>query len=84
VRDEAAFGQRTTLDVLNAQQALLKSRVDLVTAQRDRVVGSYAVLAAIGDLSARTLALEVDRYDPSVHYEQVKNKWIGTDTPDGP
>ena len=84
VRDEAAFGQRTTLDVLNAQQALLKARVDLVTAQRDRVVGSYAVLAAIGDLSAQTLTLEVARYDPSVHYERVKNKWIGVDTPDGP
>lgn len=54
VRDEAAFGQRTTLDVLDAQHAPLKTRVELVTAQRDRVVGSYAVLAAIGDLSATT------------------------------
>ncbi len=83
VRDEAAFGQRTTLDVLNAQQALLKARVELVTAQRDRVIGSYAVLAAIGDLSAKTLNLEVTTYDPAVHYEQVKTKWIGLDTPDG-
>jgi outer membrane protein len=83
VRDEAAFGQRTTLDVLNAQQALLKARVDLVTAQRDRVVGSYAVLAAIGRLSSQTVDLDVATYDPSVHFEQVKNKWIGTDTPDG-
>ncbi len=83
VRDEAAFGQRTTLDVLNAQQALLKARVDLVTAQRDRVVGSYAVLAAVGSLSAENLKLNVVVYDPSVHFEQVKSKWIGTDTPDG-
>ena len=83
VRDEAAFGQRTTLDVLNAQQALLKVRVDLVTAQRDRIVGSYAVLSAIGSLSAQTVDLDVVAYDPSVHFEQVKNKWIGIDTPGG-
>ena len=44
VREEAKAGQRTTLDVLNAQQALVNARVALVTAQHDRVVASYAVL----------------------------------------
>src|SRR3979411_262076 len=38
VREEAKAGQRTTLDVLNAQQALVNARVALVTAQHDRVV----------------------------------------------
>ena len=42
VREEAKAGQRTTLDVLNAQQALVNARVALVTAQHDRVVASYA------------------------------------------
>ena len=51
VREEARVGQRTTLDVLNAQQTLLNARVALVGAQRDRVVASYAVLASIGRLS---------------------------------
>ncbi len=83
VRDEAAFGQRTTADVLNAQQDLLNARVNLVTAQRDRVVGSYAVLAAIGRLTARNLELDVREYDPSIHFEQVKDQWIGLSTPDG-
>ncbi len=36
VREEAQVGQRTTLDVLNAQYALLNARVALITAQRDR------------------------------------------------
>ncbi|RNJ48809.1 channel protein TolC [Methylocystis hirsuta] len=81
VRDEAAFGQRTTLDVLNAQQALLTARVNLVTAQRDRVVGSYAALAAIGRLSYATLDLDVMPYDPSAHLEQVQHKWIGVSVP---
>jgi outer membrane protein len=83
VREEAKVGQRTTLDVLNAQQTLLNARVLLVTAQRDRVVGSYSMVAASGRLSANTLGLDVVRYDPTVHYNQVKGKWIGTGTPDG-
>lgn len=82
VRDEAQVGQRTTLDVLNAQQTLLNARANLVISQRDRVVASYAILAAIGRLTAETLNLNVVRYDPVVHFEQVKYKWYGTDTPD--
>ncbi|WP_131117825.1 TolC family outer membrane protein [Lichenihabitans psoromatis] len=83
VREEARVGQRTTLDVLNAQQTLLNSRVALVGAQRDRVVASYAVLATIGRLSTTLLGLNVKQYNPVVHFEQVKDKWYGMRTPDG-
>jgi outer membrane protein len=83
VREEAKVGQRTTLDVLNAQQDLLTARVALVTAQRDRVVASYALLSAAGRLSATNLRLAVQEYQPRVHYEQVRDKWIGLRTPDG-
>ena len=83
VREEAKVGQRTTIDVLNAQQTLLNSRVSLVTAQRTQVVASYTLLAAVGKLSAATLGLRVATYDPALHYDQVKGKWIGTRTPDG-
>jgi outer membrane protein len=83
VREEAKVGQRTTLDVLNAQQALLNARVGLVISQRDRVVASYAALGSVGRLSAENLDLDVALYDPGAHYEQVKTKWFGTDTPDG-
>lgn len=83
VREEARVGQRTTLDVLNAQQALLNARVNLVTAQRDRVIGSYSLLSSVGRLSARTLGLNAPNYDPTIHYDQVKGKWIGLRTPDG-
>ncbi len=83
VREEAKVGQRTTLDILNAQQALLSARVNLVIAQHDRVVASFAALAAVGRLSVRDLNLSVAEYDPTIHYEQVKDKWFGLDTPDG-
>lgn len=81
VRDEAAFGQRTTYDVLKAQQDLLQARVNLVTAQRDAVVGSYAILAAMGRLTLETLDPAAPVYDPSFHFDQVKGKWIGLSTP---
>jgi outer membrane protein len=83
VREEAKAGQRTTLDVLNAQQALVNARVALVTAQHDRVVASYAVLNAIGRLSPQVLKLPTTTYDPSVHYQQVRDSWAGVRTPDG-
>jgi outer membrane protein len=83
VREEAKVGQRTTLDVLNAQQALLNARVQLVTAQHDSVVNSYSLLSAIGRLSIATLGLAVPEYDPRVHFDQVKNKLWGVRTPDG-
>jgi len=83
VREEAKVGQRTTLDVLNAQQTLLNARVQLVTAQHDQVVNSYSLLSAVGRLSIGILGLAVAEYDPRVHFDQVKNKWIGLRTPDG-
>ena len=83
VREEAKVGQRTTLDVLNAQQALLTARSQLVSAEHDQVVNSYSLLSAIGRLNIPTLGLAVAEYDPRVHFEQVKGKWIGLRTPDG-
>jgi outer membrane protein len=83
VREEARVGQRTTLDVLNAQQELVNARVSLVTAQRDRVVASFSLLAASGRLSPQRLQLDVPIYDPAVHYHQVRDSWTGVRTPDG-
>ena len=80
---EAQVGQRTVIDILNAQQTLVNARVVLVTAQHDRVVASYAVLSAIGRLSPQVLHLSTPTYDPSVHYQQVRDNWVGVRTPDG-
>jgi outer membrane protein len=83
VREEAKAGQRTTLDVLNAQQALVNARVALVTAQHDRVVASYGVLTAVGRLSPQVMNLATTVYDPRVHYHQVRDSWYGVRNPDG-
>ncbi len=83
VREEAKVGQRTTLDVLDSEQTLLDAKVSLVTAESDQVVASYALISAIGRLTAQSLALAVDAYQPEVHYEQVRDKWFGLRTPSG-
>ena len=83
VREEARVGQRTTFDVLTAQQTLVNARVAVVTAQHDRVVASYTLLAAVGRLSPQVLGLHVPVYDPRVHYHQVRDSWAGVRTPDG-
>jgi outer membrane protein len=83
VRNEAQVGQRTTQDVLIAEQNLVNARQNLIVAQHDRVVSSYGLLSAVGRLTAQDLALPVQVYDPMMHYQQVRDAWVGVRTPDG-
>jgi outer membrane protein len=75
VREEERVGQRTLLDVLNAEQELLNSEVNLVTTKRNLVVASYALLATIGRLNAQELGVAGLVYDPEAHYNEVRRKW---------
>lgn len=77
VKQEAEVGSRTVLDVLDAEQELLDSRVALVSDQRDQQVAAYTLLAAIGQLTAENLQLEGERYDPKRNYDRVSNKIWG-------
>jgi TolC family type I secretion outer membrane protein len=81
VRQENAVGARTILDILDAEQEFLDSQVSLVRARRDEIVASYALLAAIGRLTARDLELAVEAYNPDDDYLAVRNRWFGLDAP---
>ncbi len=83
VRKEAQGGQRTTVDVLNAQQDLIVAKARLIGAQRDRVIASYTLLGAVGSLDVKTLGLNTPDYLPEVHYHQVRDAWHGLRTPSG-
>jgi TolC family type I secretion outer membrane protein len=78
VRQEQEVGARTILDVLDAEQESLNAKVSLVSSQTDRVVAQYRLLAAGGALTAANLALNAEFYDPRRHYDQVRDKFIGT------
>ncbi len=77
VREEEKVGQRTILDVLNAEQQNLNAGVNLVSFQRDLVVASYGVLANMGRLTAADIALQAELYDPTRYYGEVKDSWYG-------
>jgi outer membrane protein len=84
VEREHLVGTRTTLDVLNAQQALLSSRVTLVQNLANVVTASYAVASAVGRLTARDLDLRVPLYNETAYYNDVKNRWFGLGNPAQP
>ncbi len=82
VIEERKVGQRTTLDVLNAQSDVVTAQINLVNSEHDVVQASYAILQATGRLSAERLGLNVKLQKPEEHYKAVKDKWFGLRTPD--
>jgi len=77
VREEEKVGQRTLLDVLNAELEYLNSQVAQESDRRNLVVAGYTVLAAMGRLDAAWIGAAAQVYDPVVHYKEVRNKWLG-------
>ena len=81
--EERKVGQRTTLDVLDTQTQVINAQISLANSNRDLKVAGYAILSAIGRLSAKTLGLQVAVYKPEVHQKAVEDKWFGLRTPSG-
>lgn len=77
VREEYRVGQRTLLDVLNAEQELLNSQVLEVTARRDGVVQAYTLLQTVGRLTPAELGLGNEFYDPEINYFETRRRWFG-------
>ncbi len=77
VREEERVGQRTILDVLNAEQQNLNAQVNLVSFKRDLVVACYGVLAGAGRLTAYDIAVAAELYDPTRYYGEVKDAVYG-------
>lgn len=75
-RAENTVGNRTILDILNAEQELLNSKVNLVTARRNAYVAGFTLLAAMGKAEARDLGLEGGAlYDPVADYKRIDDAW---------
>ncbi len=81
VRAENSVGNRTILDILNAEQELLNSQVNLVSARRNAYVAGFSLLAAMGQAEARDLGLDAGTlYDPVVNYKRVKGRIFDYDS----
>lgn len=83
VVEERRVGQRTTLDVLNAQQTVLNAKEAISQSERNAIVASFSVLASTGRLTIDRLGLQVASYRPEIHYEATKDRWYGLRTVDG-
>lgn len=85
VRAENSVGTRTILDILNAEQELLNSQVQYVTAERDAYVAGFTLLSAMGRAQAKDLNFESRLlYDPNLNYVRVRNRisdWGDDKTP---
>ncbi len=86
VRAENTVGNRTILDILNAQQELFSAQVQLVTARRNAYVAAFTLIAAMGNAEARDLGLEEygPLYDPAANYDRIANDfwdWGGDPDP---
>lgn len=79
VEAERSVGLRTTLDVLNAQQELLDSRLAVVSAERNAYVAQHALLQAIGRLDGAVLAVNAPLYDPAEHGRAVSRTLLSTE-----
>ena len=79
VREEEKVGQRTVIEVLNAQQTLLNSQVQVEGTKRNLLVSSYGVISAMGRLSVAEVGAASTVYDPEVHLDEVARKWWGLD-----
>ena len=85
VRAENSVGNRTILDILNAEQELLNAQVQLVTARRNSYVAGFSLLAAMGRAEARDLGLDGGPlYDPDVNYERVDDMFYDYQTDPDP
>ena len=73
VTDEAEFGLRTTLDILDAEQSLMAAKVQLASTRRDEYVAAYELLKSIGLLTVKNLNLDVKEYDVQTNYKKVKD-----------
>lgn len=76
VQKEEALGNRTILDVLDAYQELLTSKVNDVKARRTYYVSAMNLLATMGKLTAKDLKLDVELYDADAYYQDTKDKWL--------
>jgi outer membrane protein len=83
VKVEQTVGSRSILDVLNAEQELLQSRIKLADASRDAYVAAYTLLNTMGAAEAADLNLETgQQYDPRANYKEYAGTW--SDWADGP
>lgn len=79
VREEAKMGERTVLDILDADQDVLSAEAARAQAHRDEVVASYALAASLGWLLPEKMGMADIAYQPGPHYRAMEDKIFSMD-----
>lgn len=74
--EEYNVGVKSIVDVFVEREKLTNIQIDLTNAEQELIVASYAVLQAMGRLTACDLKLRVKYYDPDAYYNEYKEAWI--------
>ena len=76
LNQELMLGERTLLDILDAEEELIESEYNLIKSYEENFNSYYEILFYLGDLDAKKLGLKVDLFDDSENYNNVKFKWL--------
>ncbi len=76
LKQEMQLGERTMLDLLDGEQELLQSELDLALAFKDLFTSYYEIIYHQGKLNAKDLKLSVNIYNVRDNFNKVKNKWL--------
>jgi outer membrane protein len=74
---EEMLGSKTIIDVLNAEVKLNSARSNRVEAKKELILAAYQIKALVGELTAKSMKLKVDYFDPEKEFKKVKFKIIG-------
>lgn len=74
MRIEYRAGQRSTLDVLIAEEVLRDAELARLSAQHDAYLSEALVLRYAGRLDASDIVEALPRYDPAEHFRQIEHR----------
>jgi outer membrane protein TolC len=63
--------------VLDAEQELFTSQVNLVRASREEILASYQLKLAIGQLTVEGLTLPIEPFDAVAYYDRNRTRLFG-------
>ncbi len=77
VAAEARFGERTVLDVLDADQEYLDAQASLVTSERNALVATFSLIRQLGEMTPKTLGFPEKTINYQDHLDNVAGKIFG-------
>ncbi len=76
LKQELFLGERTIIDILDAEQELIESEFNLIKTSEENFNTYFEILFFMGNLNATFLGLSVELFDDERNYNEVKYKWL--------